>query len=86
MPASGHSWAWSNQAIVDKQFQVKVRDLVQPGTSALFLIVEKMTTDRVIEALSKFGGTVLRSSLSHKAEQELQRALHATSDSAAVPA
>jgi uncharacterized membrane protein len=60
---------------VDKQFQRQVRDMVQPGTSALFLVVDKVTPDKAIEALSKFGGKVLKSSLSNDAEQQLEEAL-----------
>ena len=61
---------------IDKQFQDQVRGLVQPGTSALFLMVEKVTPDKAVEAMSKFGGTVLKTSLSKEGEQELQDALH----------
>jgi uncharacterized membrane protein len=61
---------------IDKQFQDQVRELVQPGTSALFLVVEKVTPDKAVEALAPFGGTVLKSSLSKDAERELQNALH----------
>lgn len=61
---------------VDKEFQSRVRDMLQPGTSALFLIVEHVTTDKAVESLSKYGGTVLKSSLSEKAEADLQDALH----------
>jgi uncharacterized membrane protein len=60
---------------VDKEFQRQVRDMVQPGTSALFLVVDKVTPDKAIEALSKFGGKVLKSSLSNDAEQQLEEAL-----------
>ena len=61
---------------IDKEFRDQVRDLVQPGTSALFLMLEKATPDKALEAMSKFGGTVLKTSLSKKDEQELQDALH----------
>jgi uncharacterized membrane protein len=61
---------------VDKQFQDQVRELVQPGTSALFLVLESVTPDKAIDAMSRFGGTVLKSSLSKDAEAELQDALH----------
>jgi uncharacterized membrane protein len=61
---------------IDEQFQEQVRDMLQPGTSALFLVVEHATPDKAIEALSKYGGTVLKSSLSKEAEKELQNALH----------
>ena len=60
---------------LDKQFQQQVRDMLQPGSSALFLVVEKVTPDKAVEALSKFGGTVLKSSLSKETEVELQDAL-----------
>ena len=63
---------------IDKTFQRQVRDMLQPGTSALFLIVEKATPDKATAALSRFGGTVLKSSLSEEAEKELQDALHGT--------
>jgi uncharacterized membrane protein len=61
---------------IDEQFQQQVRDMLQPGTSALFLVVEQATPDKAIDALSKYGGTVLKSSLSKEAEKELQSALH----------
>jgi uncharacterized membrane protein len=61
---------------VDRQFQQQVRDLLQPGTSALFLIVEHVTPDKAVAGLSQFGGTVLKSSLSEKDQEELQKALH----------
>jgi len=61
---------------VDKQFEGQVREMLQPGTSALFLVVEKVTPDKAVAALSKYGGTVLKSSLSKEAQRELQEALH----------
>src|SRR3954465_13263061 len=61
---------------IDKQFQAQVRDMLQPGTSALFLIVEHATPDKAVEAMSRFGGTVLKSSLSKETEAQLQEALH----------
>ncbi len=61
---------------IDKQFQDQVRGLIQPGTSALFLMVEKVTPDKAVEAMSKYGGTVLKTSLSKEGEAELQEALH----------
>jgi uncharacterized membrane protein len=61
---------------IDKGFQEGMRDVLKPGTSALFMVVETGTPDRAVEALSGYGGTVLKSSLSKKAEHELQDALH----------
>jgi len=53
-----------------------VRDLVKPEPARLLLMLEKMTLDTGVEAMSKFGGTVLKTSLSKDAGQELQEALH----------
>jgi uncharacterized membrane protein len=61
---------------IDQQFQEQVRDMLKPGTSALFLVVEKVTPDKAVEALRQYGGTVLKSSLSKKDEEQLQQALH----------
>jgi uncharacterized membrane protein len=61
---------------IDRDFESRVRDMLEPGTSALFLVVEKVTVDKAVESLSKFGGTVLKSSLSKEAEAQLQEALH----------
>ncbi len=65
-----------DKAIADRDFKERVKDMMQPGTSALFLVLEKVTPDRVTEALAPFGGTVLKSSLSRQAEAELQQSLH----------
>src|ERR1700760_899254 len=61
---------------IDRQFQDQVRGLITPGTSALFLMIEKVTPDKAIDAMSKYGGTVLKTSLSRDDEKELQDALH----------
>lgn len=67
---------------IDKDFQDRVRELVQPGTSALFLVLERVTPDKAVDALSRFGGTVLKSSLSKQAEADLQEALHGSTPDA----
>lgn len=61
---------------IDKGFRDQVREMLEPGTSALFLVVEQATPDKAVEGLSRFGGRVLKSSLSKEAEAELQDALH----------
>jgi len=67
---------------IDKQFQEQVRDMLKPGTSCLFLMLEKVTPDKAVEAMSKYGGTVLKTSLSKADEQELQEALHGGGEAA----
>jgi uncharacterized membrane protein len=63
---------------IDAQFQDQVRGMLKPGNSALFLMLEKVTPDKAIDAMSKYGGTVLKTSLSKDGEKELQDALHGT--------
>jgi uncharacterized membrane protein len=48
---------------------------VQPGTAALFVLVRKVTADKVLERLKGEGGTVLKTSLDHTKEAALQAAL-----------
>jgi uncharacterized membrane protein len=60
---------------IDRHFQDQVKDMVKPGTSALFMVLGKVTPDKAIAGLGKFGGTVLKSSLSESAEADLQNAL-----------
>lgn len=72
------------KAGITKEFQQEVRDMVRPGTSALFLIVDKVTPDKAIEALRPYGGQVLKSSLSTDAERQLQEALHGAEGAARV--
>jgi uncharacterized membrane protein len=69
---------------IDKEFQNRVRDALQPGTSALFIIAEEVTLDKAVEALAKYGGTVIKTSLSRDAEKQLQEALSGRSQT--VPA
>jgi uncharacterized membrane protein len=55
-----------------------MRDLggtIEPGTSAIFVLIRKSTPDRVLADLSKFEGKVLRTSLSKEDEAKLQAAL-----------
>jgi uncharacterized membrane protein len=60
---------------IDKAFQQQVRDYLKPGTSALFMIIEKATPDKAIDALDQYGGTVIKTSLSDEDTQRLQEAL-----------
>ena len=60
---------------IDKAFQEQVRDHLQPGTSALFMIIEQATPDKAVAALSQYGGTVIKTSLSDEDTAKLQEAL-----------
>ena len=61
---------------IKDDFKQRVQDMLQPGTSAILVILRKATYDRFVEALRPYGGTVLQTSLSHEAEQQLMKILH----------
>ena len=72
----GAAMAKVDRSGIDRTFQGRVRGMLKPGTSSLVvLVVDMETTDAVAEALSRYGGTVLKSSLSMDAEWRLQEAL-----------
>src|ERR1700756_3187687 len=48
---------------IDKAFQQQVRDYLEPGTSALFMVIEQVTPDKAIAALEQYGGNVIKNSL-----------------------
>ena len=64
-----------SQKGIDKEFQQQVRDHLQPGTSAVFMVIEQATPDKAIAALQQFGGTVIKTSLSDEDTAKLQDAL-----------
>jgi uncharacterized membrane protein len=68
---------------IDKAFQQQVREYLQPGTSALFMVIEQATPDKAIAALEQYGGTVIRTSLSEEDTQRLQDALQPPNATAA---
>jgi uncharacterized membrane protein len=63
---------------IDDNFIRDLGSTLEPGTSAIFVLVRKSTPDRVLEDLSKFEGKVLRTSLSKEDEAKLQAALSKT--------
>ncbi len=60
---------------IDDNFIKEIGSTIEPGTSAIFVLVRQATPDKVLEDLSKFEGKVLRTSLSKADEAKLQEAL-----------
>lgn len=60
---------------IDDRFIEDVGESLDPGQSALFVLVEEATTDKVLDEMKGFGGTVFRTSLSKEDEEKLQKAL-----------
>jgi uncharacterized membrane protein len=60
---------------IDNKFIKEVGDSLEPGQSALFILVAKVTPDKVLPHLEKFGGEVRQTSLSKEDEEKLRKAL-----------
>ena len=59
---------------IDDKFMEEIGDKLNNESSALFVLVKKSTPEKVLPELSKFEGTVLQTSLSHDAEEQLREA------------
>ena len=62
---------------INDDFMKKVAEQLQPDTSVLFVLIRKMTADKVLDELKGSGGKVIQTSLSHDDETKLQAALDA---------
>jgi len=63
---------------VDDKFMKELANSLQPGNAALFVLVRKVTGDKVLDAIKGSGGVVLKTSLDHNREQALRDALAAS--------
>lgn len=62
---------------INDDFMKQLAQGFTPNTSALFVLVRKVTADKVLEDIRGSGGKILQSSLSHADEVRLQEALDA---------
>jgi uncharacterized membrane protein len=60
---------------INDQFMKDAASALQPGSVGLFLLVRKMTTDKVLADLEGVGGTVMRTSFDETKEAALREAL-----------
>lgn len=60
---------------VNDDFMKQIGKTLKPDTSALFLMVKSATPDKVTEHIQGTGGKLLRTSLSHDKEDQLQEIL-----------
>ena len=63
--------ALSDYGIKD-DFMKDVAGVLQPGQAALFVLAERASSDRVIEAMSTYGGRIIRTNLDRSQEQKLR--------------
>src|SRR5262249_21939805 len=91
MPLAGAALGAASGAIGGALTDVGINDkwmkdtaaAIEPDTAALFVLVRKVTGDKVLEGLKGEGGRVLKTSLDHTKEAALQAALAGVQ--AAVP-
>jgi len=60
---------------IDDNFRAQVQQLIEPGRAAVVIMAAKITEDKFADAMSPFGGRVVKTSLSDAAEQELADAM-----------
>jgi uncharacterized membrane protein len=69
---------------INDNFMKEIASGFQNGTSALFVLVRKVTPDKVLAELAGSGGKVLQTSLTHEKEEKLQAALSAAKPTGAA--
>jgi uncharacterized membrane protein len=62
---------------INDDFINEVSQTIEPGGSALFMLVSNWTEDKVLDQLSKFNAKVVRTSLSEEDESKLKAAFGA---------
>jgi uncharacterized membrane protein len=62
-------------AEIEDRFMKDAAQSLQSGNAALFLLIRKMTADKVLAALQGVGGTVMRASFDRTKEEALHQVL-----------
>ena len=70
---------------INDQFMKDAAQVLQSGQAALFVLIRKMTADKVLAELQGVGGTVLKSSFDHTKEEQLRQALAGAQAAAGTP-
>lgn len=73
--ASGAVGGAFADAGIDDNFMKDAAQSLPPGGAGLFLLIRKMTDDKVLADLEGIGGTVMRTSFDHTKEEALREAL-----------
>lgn len=71
---------------INDGFMKKLSENLKPGNAALFVLIRRMTADKVLDALKGTGGTVMQTSLDHTKETALREALAAAQPPASAGA
>ena len=70
---------------INDNFMKDAAKTLESGHAALFLLIRKMTTDKVLAELQGTGGTILRSSFDETKEEALREALAGAQAAVAKP-
>jgi len=62
---------------INDQFMKDAASALQPNSAGLFLLIRKMTTDKVLADLKGVGGTLIKTSFDETKEEQLREALSA---------
>jgi len=73
--ASGATGGALSDVGINDKWMKDTAAVIKPGTAALFVLVRKVSADKVLERIKGEGGTVLKTSLDHTKEAALQTAL-----------
>lgn len=71
---------------INDQFMKDAASALQPNTAGLFLLIRKMTTDKVLADLKGVGGTLMQTSFDETKEAQLRAALSAAAETDAPKA
>jgi len=83
--ASGALGGAFADAGIDDNFMKDAAKALPPGGAGLFLLIRKMTDDKVLADLQGVGGTVMRTSFDHTKEESLRAALAGHAHAVAPP-
>ena len=61
---------------VDDNFVKEISENMKPCCSGLFVLIRSMTEDKVLQELHGVGGKIIKTSLTHDAEERLRAALN----------
>jgi uncharacterized membrane protein len=70
---------------IDDNFMKKLGETLKPDSAALCVLIRQMTADKVVEEIQKFGGTLIKTNLSHENETKLREALDSARKAAGAP-
>lgn len=59
---------------VDDKFIKEVGNQIEPGHSAIFMLIKEATEDKLMKEFENFDGTVIQTSLSDESEEKLREA------------